>query len=185
MKLAINFSYPAADLVASGQIPLDRFKTPNWPDVVAEARTFRPVAVHFNLKIGRPGLTESNWDAVEELLAVTGTPHVNVHLAPNVSTFPHLALNGKTSSELFAWLVKDLNLVSDRFGAERVIVENVPYHGPEDTILPQGVNPALITRLVEETGTGLLLDISHARIAAHHLGMDARDYMQALPVDRV
>ena len=31
----------------------------------------------------------------------------------------------------------------------------------------------------------MLLDISHARLAAHHLGMDAWDYIHALPVERI
>ena len=32
------------------------------------------------------------------------------------------------------------------------------------------VEPEVITRVVEESGCGLLLDISHARIVANYLG---------------
>ena len=63
-------------------------------------------------------------------------------------------------------------------------MENAPYHGPEGRLLRACVEPELIRRLVEETGVGLLLDISHARIAAHSIGMPERAYMEALPVDQ-
>jgi uncharacterized protein len=43
----------------------------------------------------------------------------------------------------------------------------------------------VISRVIDETGCGLLLDISHARIVASHLGMDAHEYMAALPVKRL
>jgi hypothetical protein len=42
----------------------------------------------------------------------------------------------------------------------------------------------VISRVVEATGCGFLLDISHARMAARDLGIDARQYIQALPVQR-
>jgi uncharacterized protein len=38
---------------------------------------------------------------------------------------------------------------------------------------------------VDESGCGLLLDLSHARIAALQLGVDERDYINSLPVDRL
>jgi uncharacterized protein (UPF0276 family) len=39
--------------------------------------------------------------------------------------------------------------------------------------------------LIEETGCGLLLDVSHAQLAAHYLGVDVRRYIEALPLDRI
>ena len=45
--------------------------------------------------------------------------------------------------------------------------------------------PEVVRRVIEETGCGLLLDLSHTRLAAQELGMDARDYISALPVERI
>ena len=35
--------------------------------------------------------------------------------------------------------------------------------------------------MVEETGAGFLLDISHARLSAQHIGLDAIDYLSQMP----
>jgi hypothetical protein len=45
--------------------------------------------------------------------------------------------------------------------------------------------PARITMVIERTGCGWVLDIGHARVAAHTLGMDIHDYVTALPLERV
>jgi len=38
---------------------------------------------------------------------------------------------------------------------------------------------------VDETGCGFLLDLAHARLVAKYLGMDEREYVRALPVERI
>ena len=45
--------------------------------------------------------------------------------------------------------------------------------------------PDVLCTVVETTGCGLLLDLSHARIAARDLGMAPRDYVNALPVSHL
>jgi hypothetical protein len=46
-------------------------------------------------------------------------------------------------------------------------------------------DPALIGEVLDQTGCDLLLDIGHARVAASFRGMDTRQYLQSLPLDRV
>ena len=75
-----------------------------------------------------------------------------------------------------------MGAVVARFGAERVVVENDHSGGRN---LPAAYRPDVICRLVEETGCGFLLDVAHARIAARHLGLDVRPYIEALPVGRI
>ena len=41
------------------------------------------------------------------------------------------------------------------------------------------------SRVVEETGCGLLLDIAHACMTAHYLGMDTQEYFAKLPVHQI
>lgn len=58
MQLAINYSPRAADLIRSGQIEIDYFKTPDWQWMVDEAKSLRPVAIHFSLEAGNNELKQ-------------------------------------------------------------------------------------------------------------------------------
>ncbi|HWQ84563.1 MAG TPA: DUF692 family protein [Anaerolineales bacterium] len=185
MDLAINYSTPAAALLEQGKIEFDRFKTMDWPDMIAAARVYRPVAVHFGLQAGNGRIKTLDWGAVARMLDDTGTPHVNLHLEATSKDFPDISLELPSPAErdkMFARMLKDVRLAVDQLGPERVIIENVPYRGRDGKVFRLAVEPATIQAIVAETGCGLLLDISHARIAAHHLSMDAGDYMQLLPV---
>ena len=190
MQLAVNYSHTAADLWDRGRIAVDRFKCPAWPDLVATVRQAHPVYVHFPLNAGRgtgDALdSETNqvadWQKVEALLAQTGTPFVNVHLAPAAQDHPDIPADTTAAAHverLADCLVRDVAAVVRRFGPERVIVEN-DYELPRPAFLPE-----VIRRVVEETGCGLLLDLSHARLAAGVLGLDACAYIAALPLERV
>jgi uncharacterized protein (UPF0276 family) len=185
MKFAINYSTQAARLVAQNDINIDRFKCPDWPDLVMEASRLRPVAVHFTLKAGSGNIYKTDWGLVERLLLQTGTDYVNLHLAPERSDFPGIPVEAGAEERqlVIERMIADVRSAVGHFGAERVIVENVPYRGSEGSVLRPGVEPGAISEVIAETGCGLLLDISHARIAARHLGMDERAYMATLPVD--
>ena len=71
------------------------------------------------------------------------------------------------------------------FPAEQIIIENVPYRGNFGKVLRTVVEPETICEVLEKTGVGLLLDISHARIAANFLGMPAFDYLGQLPTRQI
>lgn len=188
MKFAINYSTQAAELLSEGQIEIDRFKCPNWPDMIHEASSYRPVAVHFGLQAGSGKLKDSNWEPISHLLAETGTPYVNLHLSPTREDYPDFPIETPEPDQfqqVVKNLIDDVRAVVEQFGAERVIAENVPYSGEAGKVLRPAVEPAVIHQVLEKTGCGLLLDISHARIAAHHLEIDAHTYMSQLPVERL
>lgn len=185
MEFALNYSPEAADLLRAGRIAIDRFKCPDWPDMIAEASALRPPYVHFPLQAG--GGAAVDWDRVAELLERTGTPHVNLHLAPLVAGHPDIppdTLDPAHAALLAERMVADTLAAVERFGPERVAVENIPYR-PGGRFLRPAVDPALIRRVVEETGCRLLLDLSHARITAASLGVEARAYVEELPVERL
>lgn len=188
MKFAVNYSKQAALLVEQGDIEIDRFKCPDWPDLIAEAGRLRLVAVHFTLQAGSGKIQSTDWGQVERLLQQTGTDYVNLHLAPECCDFPGIPVNTINAAErqtVIDQMIKDVQSAVSRFGAERVIVENVPYRGKDGTVMRPGVEPDAISEVVGETNCGLLLDISHARIAARSLGVDEQIYMAALPVNRL
>jgi hypothetical protein len=58
MYLAINYSPAAAELVKSGTIHIDLFKTPNWDWLITEASQLCPVTAHFTLDVGNDDLGE-------------------------------------------------------------------------------------------------------------------------------
>jgi len=84
---------------------------------------------------------------------------------------------------LTEYLICDVRAVVGRFGPERVIIEND--HGNGDRHLLAAYLPKTVWQIIEETGCGLLLDLSHARLAARRLSMDAREYVSLLPVEHI
>ena len=192
MNFAINYSRTTAALLAEGRIDIDYFKCPDWPDMIAEALKVRPVAVHFTLQAGTGRLHTTDWTFVERLMQLTHTPYVNLHLCPEVGDFtngsnsiPANTLDPTHISLVVERLLADVWAVVNQFGAERVIAENVPYWGPGGNVLRPATEPVVIRQILEETGCGLLLDIPHARIAAHYQERDPWEYLAAIPVERL
>ena len=194
MKLAANYSVAAAALVQSGQVALDYFKCPAWPDFILQAQTILPVYVHFPLQVGwgrgdaLDGETggPADWDKIEWLLAQTGTPYVNLHLTPRTVDWTTIPVNTADPAHvetIAQALIRDVQAVCHRLGPERVVVEN-DHHNARQHLRP-GFLPSIIARVVDETGCGLLLDLGHARISAHELDLADRDYVVALPVSRL
>jgi uncharacterized protein (UPF0276 family) len=191
MLFAINYSLQAAKLCAEGRLEVDRFKCPDWPDMIDEAQELRAVAVHFTLKVGRSKTKKTNWEKIARLLDQTGTLYVNVHLEGRPEDFASVSdsipidtVDPAHRQQVLEQTLEDLWPVVKRFGAGRVIVENGPYR-PTGNLLRPAVETEFISQVVEETGCGLLLDISHAIISAHHLGLSAQEYMARLPVHRL
>lgn len=182
-RLAVNYSPALADLVASGRVELDLFKLPDWDELIDEASTVRPVYVHFPVELGATRLGV-DLDRCLRLMEQTSTSLLNAHVVPSRERFPGLdvaAVDDETSDEVATALLEDLAGLSAAVGPENVIIENVPYRGDGHGLLRAGVDPAVLTRLVEESGCGLLLDLSHAVLTADALGIDVWDYLDALP----
>ena len=194
MKFAMNYSPQAESLLAQQAISLGFFKCPPpWdravteyaPDLLKRARATRPIYLHFPLHAGRNTLANTDWNQVEAALAETGTPFVNVHLQAQAEDFSEMPV-GTTLPErkkrVTDILVRDVAIITERFGPERVMVENVSYRGPQGKCLYLCVDPEVICRVVAETGCGLLLDTAHARLTTAALGIETRDYLARLPV---
>jgi uncharacterized protein (UPF0276 family) len=187
MLFSINYSTQAAVLLDQNKIQLDRFKCPDWPELIQEASQRRPVAVHFTLAAGRGRLARKNLDKVAALAEQTGTPYINLHLESKIADFPDIPIDSTRLSDrakVLAQTLSEVDLAVKRFGAGRVIVENVPYRVTGNVLRPS-VEPEAICRVVRQTGCGLLLDIPHARITAAQLGLDERAYISRLPLERL
>ena len=63
-----------------------------------------------------------------------------------------------------------------------MILENMPCSHPRHRL---EVDPQITTEILEETGCGMLLDLAHARVGAHYLGLPAKEYLTLLPLAKV
>lgn len=189
MELAVNYSPQAAGLLRDGVIAFDRWKCSDWPELIAGAGATRlPLYLHLDLQAGAGGGDAVDPGHIQARMEDTGTPYVNLHLAPRRADYPGIPVESREPGDLDAVVartVRDIRPLVARFGAGRVIVENLPYRGPDGKRLRLGAEPAFMRRICDETGCGFLLDIAHARAAALHLGVAEREYLSSLPVDRL
>jgi uncharacterized protein len=184
---SINYSLPALRLLKTGKIELDRFKCPDWPDLVTEVNLRYPVAVHFNLTAGN-GTLPTEWEPIDQMLEQTNTPFVNVHLETNPACFQDMAVDTikkEDRQRILDMMHADLHCYVKRYGPERVIAENVPYQAHAGQVARPAVEPDLIAQAIRETGCGFLFDLGHARICAHYTGMSEEDYIRLLPMEKL
>lgn len=184
MKFALNYSPQAAALLREGRIEVDVFKCPDWPDLIAEARGYRPVYIHFPFQAGMSDPTTYDLEHLERVAALradTDTPYINTHISPR----PEDLTDPNNADVLVERVIRDIMPLVERFGVDHVIAENIPFPETKRDMPPLCVDPGVITRIVRETGCGLLLDIGHARRTAEHFAIDPRRYMAQLPIDRL
>jgi uncharacterized protein len=195
MQFAVNYSPQAAELVHNGQVTIDRFKCPAWPDLIDSIPDSDPLYIHFPLRVGL-GIGDAedtethqpaDWRKMEKLLAQTGTPYINLHLGIQPSDYPDWPVAPTPDADFIDMLIentlRDIEPVIRRFGADKVIAEND--HTGNGLYRREIIEPNFISRVIEEADCGFLLDVSHARLAARSLGVDAHDYINQLPVKRL
>ena len=184
MQFAINYSPQAADLLTHGALAIDRFKCPDWPDMIATAQSFCPVYVHFDLRADPHLNATLDFDAIARWCDATDTPYVNLHLSPRPENYPAVARDTTDPRDIAAVtdaMLAGIALVVEHFDAEHVVLENVPYYALEGNVMRPASEPAVIRRVVEESGCGFLFDISHARLSARHMGLDEEAYIAQMP----
>lgn len=183
MKFAINYSPEALQLWREGQIQVDLFKCPDWPDLVAEASAQHQVYVHSSLVAGRGIPPDLDIDMLRHWLDTTETLVVNTHFYLLKSDFP--TGSAITAEAVIERAVRDVEYLGERFGVENVIIENVPYwrRGSLGDLAAEVVDPAVISEVIDRSGCGLLLDIAHAIRACEATRRPAiKAYLNALPV---
>ena len=181
MRFAVNYSTKAGELVRTGKLDCDLFKCPEWDGLLKAATAIKPVYLHLDISLGRDQVQNLDFDKLRKMLDETGTPHVNCHLAGT----PDMKIGSKTDRvKLLKQWIKEIEVLKQVFVGYPIISENLPFEPP----IPEfhlSSDPELISKAIVETDTGLLLDISHARISADTLGIDYQSYIERLPLDRI
>jgi len=189
MKFAVNYSREAARLVERGDIEVDLFKCPDLPEHLSEMTALRPGYIHFPFRAGTGCTDSADWDRVEHMVDSTDTPHVNMHLSPYVSDFPGMPLESSDPAhraELIEAMERDVQELVAQVAPRRVVLENVMWDPIEPWMTPRAaLETEVIQRVVADTGCNSLLDISHGIISARYFGVDEKEYLSALPVDRM
>ena len=181
MQLAVNYSTKAGELVKAGKIECDLFKCPEWEGLLKAAKAIKPVYLHLDITLGRDQVQKLDFYKLRKMLAETGTPHVNCHLAGT----PDLKLGNKADrNKLLKQWVKEIEVLNREFVGYPIISENLPFE-PSIPEYQLSSDAELISKAIIETDTGLLLDISHARISADTLGMNEQEYIERLPLNRL
>ena len=183
MQFAINYSPQAEKLWRAGQIQVDLFKCPNWPDLVARAGALHKVYVHCDLYAGRGEPTDADLDQLARWLETTETRAINTHFAVLRSELA--AEEAATPETVVKRALRSIDLLGERFGNDRILIENLAYPTGfwQGDLMAEAVDPAVISEIVARSGCGLLLDLAHAILACEGTGRtDLRGYMNALPV---
>jgi uncharacterized protein (UPF0276 family) len=189
MKIGINYSAVAERLLRAGEIEVDVFKCPEWPELLARVRGLRPCYPHFAFRAGRGTVEKGDWDEVRRLTAESANPHFNMHLAPSIADFPGMRIDaqGREAEEtLVAAMVRDVRTAQRELPGRPIALEGVMWDPMPPWEVPlAALDPKALRRVIVETDARLLLDLAHADISARRFGRDARDYIGDLPLDRL
>ncbi len=183
MQFAINYSPQAENLWREGAIGVDLFKCPDWPDLVEHVSGFHKVYVHCSLLAGRGRLQAADTTRLQRWLDQTDTRVINTHFTANRRDFS--SPQAVSAEAVIERAVQDLESLGDQIPVEAIVIENIPFPDPgwNDDMLPEVVDPAVISEVVRRAGCGFLLDIAHAIRACEGMGQaDVKAYLEALPV---
>lgn len=189
MKLSVNHSQALLDLIRAGHVRADAVE---WVDklplsLIVETREFFPsLAFHFHP--GRFHRTQSWLTHLREYLqACPQSPYISVHLAPlpwlwtNAWMRHGRLLPGPLRGASVQRFVQEVKWLQERSNLP-LILENMPALHPTRFLFES--DPAVIQKVLEETGCGFLLDLAHARIAAEARDISPEAYLSALPLER-
>ncbi len=178
MKFAVNYSIPLAQFLENNPEQVDLIKCPDWDGLFIEAAKVKPVYIHFDILVGKDQAKHLDLERVERFLAHTSTPHVNCHLVTTRETNPS---STKDVTVMLKQWEKEISVLSSHFGNNHVVIEHFPFM-PYHPYMKAAVDAKNISTIINETGCSFLLDLAHARITAQVLGVDAQDYIMALPI---
>lgn len=181
MKLAVNYSSPLINLIKNKTIQLDLIKCPDWDGMLSVAEGHGQVTIHFDMDAGLGNTFNVDFARIRALMDRTFTPHVNTHLV----TPKHFDPDNPVEVEKIKRLWRDeILLMIDHFGSDAVALEQFPYTESTPNI-KVATEEGTFSQVINDTGCRLLLDLSHAAITADTRQIDVRDYIRALPLERL
>jgi uncharacterized protein (UPF0276 family) len=192
-KLTVDFSDALVDLFKKGSVFIHGVEVGPWfsPGAIKgfqEVLPGVPFYFHASSIVSRIKVSKKGIIRLQEYLTCTQSPWLSLHiellpwyiflLSKNLKI--HLSPpEAKQATRQFIEVLKRVKKVIDL----PIVLENLPSLPLEK--YSYAASPELITHIVEETDSGLLLDIAHSRIAATFQRIDVKAYIERLPLDRV
>jgi uncharacterized protein len=188
IKLGCNWSPELGQLLEMGQAPIDFIKTGTFGLSEAELvqmRSKRPVLLHGLGQQESAGMRNPenvDIDRANRLIAYCGSPHYGIYFS---------ILNADVDADMTANDIHSRMAEGIRFFQQGIAVplllENTPDSPKDRTVFDHSpcAEPELISRLLVETDTYLLLDLTHAKITCQYRQWDIQAFLKALPLDRV
>lgn len=183
IRLAANGIPALYELLYSEDLPLDYIKcplSPNSREEVTKALHYLPVILH---GWGPPGYSVTASRIPEpqllvELAQKSGTPFISAHL----DYIPER--DGELSqADLLKRIQANVAQLKALTGKE-ILLENLPWY-PWKTRPCYTTDPLFFAEVLSLSGAHLLLDLSHAAVAAWHRGEEAWEYVSRMPLERV
>lgn len=192
-QLAAVYSQPLMALLAEGKAPVDWIVVCPWHTEVQirQARLHCPLLLHnmpapFALNQPDP-FDEVIMAQAEKWLALTDPPWFSMDFGSGVTAFEY---DGQVAPRLEAQPRSQvyLNTCRNAIRLKRwlpvpLILENLDYHPRSAS--EYACEPLFITAVLDAVDCGFLLDVAHARVSAHNLGIDQERYFRSLPLFRV
>lgn len=189
MKLSVNHSKAVIHLIQTGKVSVDAIETVPYIslDLIRAAQSeLKDMDFHYHH--GRMLFTRADKKKLSEYLAAAPqSPFISIHLAPLPShiTYPamrwHLYLPEPNQEVCIKRFIKQVKRLKSQFSTP-VTLENMPSLHPSKYRFES--EPRVITRVLDETGCSLLLDLAHARIAAEARSMPVEEYLAQLPLEK-
>lgn len=181
-RLGVNYSTTLRGVISRCprveylKIPNESGAETEWPKAAELGLPLMLHNVYRDVRLGNRDLLEDfDFGRCRRIVRETRTPLVSFHLdADDPDAIP---------GDTVPLAVRNLKRLMEEVDRP-VIVENKCYR-MRKRVSPCLALPHNIRRVLDESGAGMLLDASHARVSAWGLGWDERDYFEALPLDRV
>ena len=156
-----------------------------WKKVLDRAVERFPVVCHgLSLSLGSPDPLD--WDFIRNIKSFLDTNKVRIyseHLSYSKSRNAHLydLLPIPFTEDAIAHIVYRIKEVQD-FLERKLVIENVSYYTP---VAAEVSEAEFITRIVEESGCELLLDVNNVYVNAFNHQYDSKDFIAQMPLDKV
>ncbi|MBN1579865.1 MAG: DUF692 family protein [Anaerolineae bacterium] len=193
VQLSTNLSDSLLELIRHDEVPVDAVEVGPWFSV-QQIRQYRqmlpklPFIFHGGDLIEQVDLIPGAIARIAAYLRCTESPWISMHITMWLPGMVWLMLrrgwrmplpDPDRATRRFARQVKKLARAINM----PVLLENtepLPFDGYDFEVYAER-----ITKVVEQTECGLVLDIAHARVSAAALELDVYDYLSCLPLDRV
>ncbi|MEZ4225599.1 MAG: DUF692 domain-containing protein [Polyangiaceae bacterium] len=178
---------PALDVKFFEVSPENYMRRGGWyPAALEQVAERYPIVTH-GLTLSLGAIDEPPREYLAELRAETervGTPWHSDHLCFSTAgpRVLHDLLPLKLSMENVERVSDRLRRVEDALG-KPMCLENISYYAHPGR--PEMPEAEFISRILEKSGAGLLLDVNNVWVNAQNHGFDARDFVTALPLNTV